>query len=120
MKTLGGGLYSSYVKDVKCIKQTDGTIQNLLNIKKEEDDDGSEGLSGKIMIDLNKSTTDEKLNEIIRLLSQMNYNVFTTTPMYTDLRSSATRKNNRYKQKESTKDVSRGIDLLEIIDEELN
>lgn len=60
----------------------------------------SDGLSGKIMIDLDKSDTNEKLNEIIRLLSQMNYNVFTTTPMY---------KNNRYKNKTDTK-KSKGLD----------
>lgn len=122
--------FATYVQDVKCIKQTDGTIQNLLDIRKkeikeekeqkesEDDEDdslnkSSEGLSGKIMIDLNKSTTDEKLNEIIRLLSQMNYNVFTTTPMF---------KNNRYKKEKSDRmpsqgRESKGIDLLELINE---
>lgn len=60
----------------------------------------SNDVSGKIMIDLDKSSTDEKLNEVIRLLSQMNYNVFTTTPMY---------KNNRYKTKTDTK-KSKGLD----------
>ena len=76
----------------------------------------SNDVSGKIMIDLDKSNIDEKLNEVIRLLSQMNYNVFTTTPMYKDLRSSAspvgrltaTRKNNRYKTKTETK-KSKGL-----------
>lgn len=122
-KIMNTSEYATYVQDVKCIKQTDGTIQNLLDIRKKEikeendsSDESSEGLSGKIMIDLNKSTTDEKLNEIIRLLSQINYNIFTQTPMYTDLRSSATRKNNKYKNKSKERE-SQGIDLLEIIGE---
>lgn len=69
------------------------------------------GNGGRIMIDLNKSTTDEKLNEIIRLLSQMNYNIFTTTPMY---------KNNRYtkspKQNQNQKNTAKGIDLYDVLD----
>ena len=77
--------------------------------KNEPKSDGLNDNGGKIMIDLNKSTTDEKLNEIIRLLSQMNYNIFTTTPMY---------KNNRYtqssKQNQSEK-KSKGIDLYDVL-----
>lgn len=87
---------------------TDGNkefIELLKAIQKNEPK--SEGLNnngGKIMIDLNKSTTDEKLNEIIRLLSQMNYNIFTQTPMY---------KNNKYKKQEQKK--SKGIDLYDVL-----
>ncbi len=96
---------------------TDGDkdfIELLKAIQKNEPKSkGFDDISGKIMIDLNKSTTDEKLNEIIRLLSQMNYNIFTTTPLY---------KNNRYtqssKQKQemkSTQKKSQGIDLYDIL-----
>lgn len=77
----------------------------------------AENSSGKIMIDLNKSDLDEKLNEIIRLLSQMNYNVFTTTPMYSKV------KNKRTKNKALNKDIdqgsnnySKGIDLYDVLD----
>lgn len=123
--------YATYVQDIKCIKQTDGTIQNLLDIRKneikeekEDEDDSSnessEGLSGKIMIDLNKSTTEEKLNEIIRLLSQMNYNVFTQTPMFKNNRYTQSSKNNSKEKPNrmvSQGRESQGIDLLEIIGE---
>lgn len=78
--------------------------------KKDEDDDAkSEGISGRIMIDLNKSTTDEKLNEIIRLLSQMNYNIFTMTPMYKNNRYTQSSKNNQTEKK------SKGIDLYDVL-----
>lgn len=93
--------------DIPMIKEPEmKDTKKMLPIKKDEDDESSEGFSGRIMIDLNKSTTDEKLNEIIRLISQMNYNIFTTTPMY---------KNNRYKQNQEQK-KSKGIDLYDILD----
>lgn len=70
---------------------------------------GLDDNGGRIMIDLKKSTTDEKLNEIIKLLSQINYNIFTTTPMY---------KNNGYTQssKNQNQKKSKGIDLYDILD----
>ena len=90
-------------------EEKDDDIPKMKAPKKDDDSDDkpSEGFSGRIMIDLNKSTTDEKLNEIIRLMSQMNYNIFTTTPMY---------KNNRYTQstKNQTEKKSKGIDLYDI------
>ena len=97
------------MKEVKEMKEenhddTDEEENDEPQMKDDKKDDKSDGLSGRIMIDLNKSTTDEKLNEIIRLLSQMNYNVFTTTPMY---------KNNRYKQNQKK---SKGIDLYDVLD----
>lgn len=104
-------------KEIKEMKEekhdaTDEEENNEPQMKddKKHDDSSSEGLNGgRIMIDLNKSTTDEKLNEIIRLLSQMNYNVFTTTPMY---------KNNRYKQNQNQnqKNTAKGIDLYDVLD----
>lgn len=115
--------YAYYINNVKCIRQTDGTIQNLLNMRKKweldedpeetQEEGSSEGLSGKINIDLNKSSTDEKLNEIIRLLSQMNYNLFTTTPMYANRRSAKRKSQNE----KSDRMPSKGLDLLEIISE---
>ena len=81
---------------------------------KKRDDSSSEGLNGgRIMIDLNKSTTDEKLNEIIRLLSQMNYNVFTTTPMYKNNRYTQSSKQN---QNQNQKNTAKGIDLYDVLD----
>lgn len=78
-------------------------------------DNSSDGLSGKINIDLNQSSTNEKLNEIIRLLSQLNYNVFTTTPMF---------KSNKIQKKEkqskgiysSDSDDEEKVDLYKIFD----
>lgn len=114
--------YGGRALDIPVFRLNDGDkefVELLKAIQKNEpkSDNTSEGISGRIMIDLNKSTTDEKLNEIIRLLSQMNYNVFTTTPMY---------KNNRYTkspkpqqkqdQKQSKGEQSQGIDLYDILD----
>lgn len=72
----------------------------------------SEDFSGKIMIDLNKSDLDEKLNEIIRLLSQMNYNVFTTTPMYSRVKNKGSK---NYTKNNSRDKTSQGIDLYDIL-----
>lgn len=59
----------------------------------------SEGIySGKL--DLENATLDEKLNEIIQLLSRMNYNVFTTTPMYKESR-------NKYSKEPNTKKTNK-------------
>lgn len=91
-------------------------VELLKAIQKNESK--SDGFSGKIMIDLNKSTTDEKLNEIIRLLSQMNYNVFTTTPMYKNNRYTQSSKQNQPTQKQemkSTQKKSKGIDLYDVL-----
>lgn len=80
-----------------------------------------EDLSGKIMIDLNKSDVEDKLNEIIRLLSQMNYNVFTTTPMYSKVKNKGSknmRSNQRgqeYTKNNSRDKTSQGIDLYDIL-----
>ena len=70
--------------------------------------------SGKINIDLNQSSTNEKLNEIIRLLSQLNYNVFTTTPMYKNIK---TQKKQTEKSKGlSSSDENEQIDLYDVLD----
>lgn len=114
--------YGGRALDIPVFKIDEGN-QDLIELLKviQKSKQKSDGLTenengGKIMIDLNKSTTDEKLNEIIRLLSQMNYNIFTTTPMYTDLRSSATRKNNRYKKQQNQEEKkSKGIDLYDVL-----
>jgi hypothetical protein len=54
--------------------------------------------SGKL--DLETATLDEKLNEIIQILSRMNYNVFTTTPMYKESR-------NKYNKEPNTKKTNK-------------
>lgn len=100
------------VKEMKEEKHDDNTDDEKNDEPQMKDHSSSEGLNGgRIMIDLNKSTTDEKLNEIIRLISQMNYNVFTTTPMY---------KNNRYRnqptQNQNQKNTAKGIDLYDVLD----
>ena len=114
------GIYKLTVKNkyvhIPVFELRDGDkefIELLKAIQKNEPkSDGLNDNGGKIMIDLNKSSTDEKLNEIIRLLSQMNYNIFTTTPMYT-------RKNNRYtqssKKQEQEQKKSKGIDLYDVL-----
>ena len=79
--------------------------------------------SGKINIDLNQSSTNEKLNEIIRLLSQLNYNVFTTTPMYKqNIQSKKKAKAQGFQtDSEENDDVqiessAEGVDLYDVLD----
>ena len=79
--------------------------------------------SGKINIDLNQSSTTEKLNEIIRLLSQLNYNVFTTTPMYKqNIQSKKKSKAQGFQtDSEENDDVqiessAEGVDLYDVLD----
>ena len=79
--------------------------------------------SGKINIDLNQSSTNEKLNEIIRLLSQLNYNVFTTTPMYKqNIQSKKKSKAQGFQtDSEENDDVqiessAEGVDLYDVLD----
>lgn len=70
--------------------------------------------SGKL--DLETATLDEKLNEIIQILSRMNYNVFTTTPMYKESRNKYSKDPNTKKTNKNqyTESKSKGIktDLL--------
>lgn len=75
----------------------------------------SEGLyNGKL--DLETASLDDKLNEIIQLLSRMNYNVFTTTPMYKESRNKYSKAPNTKKTNKNqyTDSKSKGIktDLL--------
>lgn len=80
---------------------------------------------GKLMIDLDSSNFNEKFNELLRLMNQLNYNVYALTPMYQKTKprfneKSDTKKN--MKKGTSSKDVSKGsgssrIDLLDIISE---
>lgn len=77
----------------------------------DEESEEADGIySGKL--DLSNATLDEKLNEIIQILSRMNYNVFTTTPMYKETKNKF---NKESSIKKTTKDSkSKGIktDLL--------
>lgn len=93
-------------------------IQALTKDQIESSSESAEGIlnkySGKINIDLNQSSTNEKLNEIIRLLSQLNYNVFTTTPMYKNIK---TQKKQTEKSKGlSSSDENEQIDLYDVLD----
>lgn len=67
-------------------------------------------------LDLETASLDDKLNEIIQLLSRMNYNVFTTTPMYKDSRNKYSKAPNTKKTNKNqyTDSKSKGIktDLL--------
>lgn len=94
-------------EEIKQKPKEDSSEEELLDFNSDletKDEKPSQGLSGKIMIDLDKSDLDEKLNEVIRLLSQMNYNVFTTTPMY-----------KKVKSKDETEKKSKGIDLYDVL-----
>lgn len=72
--------------------------------------------SGKINIDLNQSSTNEKLNEIIRLLSQLNYNVFTTTPMYKQSIQSKKKAKAQGFQTDSEENEAENVDLYDVLD----
>lgn len=67
-------------------------------------------------LDLETASLDDKLNEIIQLLSRMNYNVFTTTPMYKESRNKYSKAPNTKKTNKNqyTDSKSKGIktDLL--------
>lgn len=102
-------------------------IQALSQDEIESSSESSEGIlnkySGKINIDLNQSSTNEKLNEIIRLLSQLNYNVFTTTPMYKqNIQSKKKAKAQGFQtDSEENDDVqiessAEGVDLYDVLD----
>lgn len=123
IKTIQPNLYDSEENDFNSIPSPDISSSShssldspdLFDFPKKKDlseEKQSKGLgedfSGKIMIDLNKSDVEDKLNEIIRLLSQMNYNVFTTTPMYSRVKNNKTKNNSRDK-------TSQGIDLYDIL-----
>ena len=61
-------------------------------------------------IDLDKATTEEKLSEIIRLLQNIGYNLFTLTPNYEE-----SEKNKRLKSKGvRSKNSAEGVDLKEL------
>lgn len=67
----------------------------------------NEMYSGKI--DLDKASTEDKLSEIVRLLQNIGYNLFTLTPNYEE-----SEKNKRLKSKGvSSKNSGEGIDLQE-------
>lgn len=76
----------------------------------------ADGLQYSGKLDLETATLDEKLNEIIQILSRMNYNVFTTTPMYKESKNKYSREPNTKKTNKNpyTDSKSKGIktDLL--------
>lgn len=99
--SLNGGKYNiTYV----CFEFKKSPIANMLKIlsgqgegiKYKMNDDG-----GKI--DLDKADTEDKLSEIVRLLQNISYNLFTLTPNYEE-----SEKNKRLK--------SKGIDLKQLFD----
>lgn len=76
------------------------------NIKKEE----SSGVTYSGKIDLDRASTEEKLSEIIRLLQNIGYNLFTLTPNYEE-----SERNKRLKSKGvSSKNSSNAVDLREL------
>lgn len=70
---------------------------------------------GKLMIDLDSSNFNEKFNELLRLMNQLNYNVYALTPMYQKTKPRFNEKPNT--KKKMKKETSKGIDLLDIISE---
>lgn len=83
---------------------------------------------GKLMIDLDSSNFNEKFNELLRLMNQLNYNVYALTPMYQKTKPRFNEKPNvtpfdnpdtkkKTKGEISKGSVSKGIDLLDIISE---
>lgn len=102
--------YVTLIKTISGIKDKPSESSDYSEDSSESSSsDSGEGIlnkcSGEIKIDLDKSTLEEKLNEIIRILSQMNYYVFTTTPL---------NKNTKLQKKQSEK--AKGIDLYDILD----
>jgi hypothetical protein len=95
-------------------------IKALTQDEVESSSESSEGIlnkySGKINIDLNQSSANEKLNEIIRLLSQLNYNVFTTTPMYKQSIQSKKKAKAQGFQNDSEENESESVDLYDFLD----
>lgn len=109
-------IYTKYLKYIEAPKNDTKIIQILLDGQIKEimknNSEESEGLySGKL--DLDNATLDEKLNEIIQILSRMNYNIFTTTSMYKESRNKYSKEANTKKTNKNpyTSSKSKGIDL---------
>lgn len=114
---LFGDMFKNTQKHIKP-KQTIQKIsydEDLEEYTSEESDEESEGLySGKL--DLSNATLDEKLNEIIQILSRMNYNVFTTTPMYKETKNKFNKESSTKKTNKDSKSKGIKTDLLTELD----
>lgn len=72
----------------------------------------ADGLPYSGKLDLSSATLDEKLNEIIQILSRMNYNVFTTTPMYKETKNKFNKESSTKKTNKDSKSKGIKTDLL--------
>lgn len=106
--------YTSFVGVGNTEKFID-VLQKAKNSKGIEVKPNDEG--GKLMIDLDSSNFNEKFNELLRLMNQLNYNVYALTPMY---QKTKPRFNEKPIEKTDTKKKAKGsgssrIDLLDVI-----